>query len=145
MTQFFTSGVQSIRASASFLPMNIQDWFPSWLAGLVLQSRRLSSLLQHYSSKTSILQCSAFLMVQLSHLYMTTGETIALTRQTYVGKVMSLLLNIPSMSVIAFLPRRNHILVLWLQSLSAEILEPKKIKSLTVSFVFPSICHEVIL
>ena len=145
MTQFFTSGVQSIRASASFLPMNIQDWFPSGLAGLVLQSRRLSSLLQHYSSKTSILQCSAFLMVQLSHLYMTTGETIALTRQTYVGKVMSLLLNIPSMSVIAFLPRRNHILVLWLQSLSAEILEPKKIKSLTVSFVFPSICHEVIL
>ena len=82
-------------------------------------------------------------MVQLSHPYMTTGETIALTRQTFVGKVMSLLLNILSRSVIAFLPRSKHILVSWLQSLYAVILETKKIKSLTVSFVFPSICHGV--
>ena len=84
-------------------------------------------------------------MVQLSHPYMTTGETIALTRQTFVGKVMSLLLNILSRSVIAFLPRSKHILVSWLQSLYAVILETKKIKSLTVSFVFPSICQGVIL
>ena len=82
-------------------------------------------------------------MVQLSHPYMTTGKTMALTRQTFVGKVMSLLFNMPSRFVIAFLPRRKHLLISWLQSPSAVILEPKKIKSLTVSIVSPFICHEV--
>ena len=89
----------------------------------------LKSLLQHQSSKTSILECSAFFIVQLSHPYMTTGETIALTRQTYVGKVMSLLLNTLSSFVIAILPRRKCLLISWLQSPSILILEPKKIKS----------------
>ena len=83
-------------------------------------------------------------MVQLSHPYMTTGKTIALTRQTFVGKVMSLLFNVLSKLVIAFLPRSKHLLISWLQSPSAVILEPKKIKSLTVSIDSPSICHEVI-
>ena len=82
-------------------------------------------------------------MVQLSHPYMTTGQTIALTRQTFVSKVMSLLFNMLSRSIIAFLPRSNYVLISWLQSLSAVILEPKKIKSVTVSIVSPSICHEV--
>ena len=85
---------------------------------------------------------SAFFIVQLSHLYMTTGKTIALTRQAFVGKVISLLFNMLSRLVIAFLPRSKHLLILWLQSPSAVILEPKKIKSLTVSIVSPSICHE---
>ena len=98
------------------------------------------SLLQHHSSKASILQCSAFFIVQLSHPYMTTGKIIALTRQTCVGKVMSLLLNILSRLVITFLPRSKCLLISWLQSPSAMILEPPKIKSDTVS---PSICHEV--
>ena len=93
----------------------------------------LKSFLQHCSSKASILQCSAFLMVQLLHRYMTTGKTIALTRQTFVVKVMSLLFNMLSRLVIAFLPRSKHLLISWLQSPSAVILEPKKIKSLTVS------------
>ena len=88
----------------------------------------------------SILQCSAFFTVQLSHPYMTTGKTIALTRRTFVGKVMSLLLNMPSRLVITFLPRSKHILISWLQSPSAVILEPQKIKPATVS---PSISHEV--
>ena len=103
----------------------------------------LKSLLQHHSSKASILQHSAFFMVQLSHPYMTTAKTIALTRWKFVGKVMSLLFNMLSRLVIAFLPRSKHILILWLQSLSAVILEPKKTKSVTVSTVFPSIRHEV--
>ena len=107
-----------------------------WLDLLAVQGT-LKSLLQHHSSKASILQHSAFLMVQLSHPYMTTGKTIALTRQTFVGKVMSLLFNILSRLVIAFLPRSMHLLISWLQSPSAVILEPPKIKSLTVS---PSIC-----
>ena len=93
----------------------------------------LKSLLQHHSSKASILQCSAFFTVQLSHPYMTAGKTIALTRRTLVGKVMSLLLNILSMLVITFLPRSKRLLISWLQSLSAVILEAKKIKSDTVS------------
>ena len=97
------------------------------------------SLLQHYNSKASILQLSAFFMVQLSHPYMTTGKTIAWTRRTFVGKVMSLLFNVLSRLVIAFLPRSKPILISWLQSPSAMILEPKKIKSDTVS---PSISHE---
>ena len=100
----------------------------------------LKSLLQHHSSKASILQCSAFFIVQLSHPYMTTGKTKALMRLTFVGKVMSLIFNILSRLVIDFLPRSKHLLVLWLQSPSAVILEPKKIKSATVS---PFICHEV--
>ena len=100
----------------------------------------LKSLLQHHSSKASILQRSAFFIVQLSHPYMTTGKTIILTRQTFVGRVMSLLLNMLSRLVITFLPRRKRLLISWLQSPSAVILEPKKIKSDTVS---PSISHEV--
>ena len=103
----------------------------------------LKSLLQHHSSKASILLCSAFFIVQLSHPYMTTGKTIALTRQTFVGKVMSLLFNMLSMLVITFLPRSKHLLILWLQSPSAVILESKKIKSVTVSIVSPSLSHEV--
>ena len=103
----------------------------------------LKSLLQHHSSKASILRCSAFLIAQLSHPYMTTGKTIALTRQTFVGKVMSQLVNMLSGLVITFLPRSKHLLISWLQSPSAAILEPRKIKSVTVSPVSPSICHEV--
>ena len=100
----------------------------------------LKSLLQHHSSKATILRCSAFFTVQLSHPYMTTGETIPLTRWTFVGKVMSLLFNMLSRFVIAFFPRSKCPFISWLQSPSAVILEPKKIKSVTVS---PSICHEV--
>ena len=97
----------------------------------------LKSLLKHHNWKASVLQYSAFFMVQLSHPYMTTGKTIALTRWTLVGKVMSLLLNMLSRLVIIFLPRRKCLLVSWLQSPSAVILEPKKIKSATVSIFFP--------
>ena len=96
-----------------------------WLDLLAVQGT-LKSLLQHHSSKASILQCSAFFTVQLSHPYMTTGKTIALTRQTFVGKVMSLLLNMLSRLVITFLPRSKHLLISWLQSPSAVISEPKK-------------------
>ena len=103
----------------------------------------LKSLLQHHSSKASILRHSAFFIVQLSHPYMTTGKTIALTRQTFVGKVMSLLFNMLSRLVITFLPRSRHLLISWLQSPSAVILEPKKIKSDTISTVSPSVSHEV--
>ena len=99
----------------------------------------LKSLLQYYSSKASILLCSAFFIVQLSHPYMTTGKTMALTRQTFVSKVMSLLFNMLSRLVITFLPRSKHLLISWLQSPSAVVLEPRKIKSATVSTVFPSI------
>ena len=113
-----------------------------WLDLLAVQGT-LKSLLQHQSSKASILQCSAFFIVQLSHPYMTTGKTIALTRWIFVGKVMSLLFNMLSRSVIAFLPRSNCLLISWLQSPSAVILEPQKIKSDTVSTVSPSICHDV--
>ena len=103
----------------------------------------LKSLLQHHSSKASILQLSAFFIVQLSHAYMTTGKTIALTRQTFVDQVMSLFFNMLSRLVIAFFPRSKCLLISWLQSPSAVILEPKKIKSVSVSIVSPSICHEV--
>ena len=113
-----------------------------WLDLLAVQET-LMSLLQHHSSKASILRCSAFFTVQLSHPHMTTGKTIALTRWTFVGKVMSLLFNMLSRFVIAFLPRSKRLLISWLQSPSAVILEPRKIKSATVSTVFPSICHEV--
>ena len=103
----------------------------------------LKSLLQHHSSNASIFQGLAFFMVQLSHPYMITGKTIALTRRTFVGKVMSLLLNMLSRLVITFLPRSKHLLISWLQSPSAVILEAKKRKPVTDSVVFPSICHEV--
>ena len=132
ISQFFTSGCLSIgvSASTSVLRMNTQDWFPLGLTGLIsLQSRKtLKSLLQHHSSKASILWCSAFFIVQLSHPYMTTGKTIALTRQTFVGKVMSLLFNMLSRLVITFLPRNKCLLNSWLQSPSAVILEPPKNK-----------------
>ena len=113
-----------------------------WLDLLAVQGTR-KSLFQHHSSKASILQCLAFFTVQLSHPYMTTGKTIALTRQTSVGKVMSLLLNMLPRLVITFLPRSKRLLISWLQSPSPVILEPRKIKSDTVSTVFPSISHEV--
>ena len=113
-----------------------------WLYLLAVQGT-LKSLLQHHGSKASVLQCSTFFMVQISHPCMTTGETIALTRWTFVGKVMSLLFSTLSRFFIAFLPRSKRLLISWLQSISAVILEPRKIKSLTVSIVSPSICHEV--
>ena len=114
-----------------------------WLDLLAVQGT-LKSLLQHHSSKASILQCSAFFIVQISHLYMTTRKTIALTRWTFVGKVMSLHFNMLSRLVITFLPRSKCLLTSWLQLPSAVILEPKKIKSATVSTVSPSVCHEVV-
>ena len=113
------------------------DWFD-----LLEVQGILKSLLQHHSSKAPILQCSAFFMVQFSYPYMITGKTIALTRQTFVGKEMPLLFNMLSRSVITFLPRSKHLLISWLQSPSAVILEPPKIKSLTVSIVSPCICHK---
>ena len=142
MSQFFASGGQSIGVSASalILLMNIQDWFPSgWTNCMPLQFKGLKSLLQ----QVSILWCSAFLIVQLSHLYMTTGKTIALTRWTFVGKLMSLLFNLLSRLLITYLPRSNHLLISCLQSPSAVILETKNIKSVTVSIVSPQTCHEV--
>ena len=103
----------------------------------------LKSLLKHHSSKATVLQCIAFFMVQLSQPYMTTGKTIALTIQTFVSKVISLLFNILSRVVIAFLPKSNRLLISWLQSPSAVILELKKIRYATVSTFYSSICHEV--
>ena len=111
-----------------------------WLDVRAVQGT-LKSLLQYHSSKASILQHSAFFTVQLSHPYMTTGKTIDLTRRTFVGKVMSLLFNMLSRLVITFLPGNKCLLISWLQSPSAVILEPPQIKSVTVS---PSVCHEVI-
>ena len=114
-----------------------------WLDLLAVQGT-LKSLFQHHSSKASILWCSALFIVQHSHLYMITGKTIALTRQTFVSKVMSLLFNMLSRLVITFLPRSKHLLISWLQSPSIVTLVCPKIKSVTVSTVSPSICHEVI-
>ena len=114
------------------------DWFD-----LLTIQRSLKSLLQHHSSKASVLRHSAFFMVQLSHPYLTTEKTIALTIWTFVGKVMSLLFNMLSRLVIAFLQRSKRLLISWLQSLSAVILGPKKIRSVTISTFSPSICHEV--
>ena len=108
-----------------------------WLDLLAIQGT-LKSLLQHHCSKASVLQCSAFFMVQLSHPYMTTGKTIALARQTFVGKVMSLLFNMLSRLVITFLPRSKHLLISWLQSPSAVILETQKVCH--CFHCFPSIC-----
>ena len=114
----------------------------AWFDLLPVQGT-LKSLLQHHSSKASILQCSALFMVQLSHPYMTTGKTIALTRWTFIGKVISMLFKMLSRLVMAFLPRSKRLLISWLQSPSAVILEPKKIKPVSVSIVSASICHEV--
>ena len=108
-----------------------------------LLSKGLSSLLQHHSLKALILQHSTFFMVQLSHPYMTIGKVIAFTRWPFTGKVMSQLFNMLSRFVIAFLPRSKHLLISWLQSPSAMILGPSKIKSVTVSIVSPSIYHKV--
>ena len=143
MSQLFASGGQSIRVSASISPSNEHPGLISfrmdWLDLLAVQGT-LKSLLQHHSSKASILRHSAFFIVQLSHPYMTIGKTIALTRWPFVGKVMSLLFNMLSRLVMTFLPRSKSFLISWLQSPSALILEPRKIKSATVS---PSICHEL--
>ena len=143
---FFTGGGQSIgvSASASVFPMNTREWSPlgrmDWLDLLAVQGT-LKSLLQHHSSKASILWCSACFIVQLSHPFMTTGKTIALTRWIFVDKVMSLLFNMLSRLAITFLPRSKRLLISWLQLPSAVILEPRKIKSATISTVPPSICH----
>ena len=114
------------------------DWFD-----LLAVQETLKSLLQYHSLKASILWCSAFFMVQLSHLYMTTGKTTAMTRWTYLGKVMSLLFNMLSRLVITFLPRSKCLLISWQQPLSSMILEHKEIKSITASTFSPSICHEM--
>ena len=138
LNPFFPSGGQNtgISASASVLPMNTQDWFPlGWTGWISLQSKGLSRVFSNTTgSKASILwtQPWNFFILQLSHSYKTTGKTIALTRQTFVKKVMSLLFNMLSRLVIAFLPRNKHLLISWLQSPSAVILEPKK----TVSHCF---------
>ena len=124
-------------SSASDLPMNIQGWFLlGWTGWIFLQPKGLSSLLQYHSSKSSVLLCSAFFIVHLSHLYMTTGKTIALIRWTFVGQIMSLPFNMLSQLAIAFLPRSECILISWLHWPSAVILEPPKIKSL-----FPLFLH----
>ena len=147
MSQLFTSGWSKYWSfSFGISPSNEHSGLISfrmdWLDLLAVQGT-LKSLLQHHSSKASILWCSAFFIVQLSHPYMTTGKTIALTKRTFFDKVMSLLFNILTRLVISFLPRSKRLLNLWLQSPSAVILEPQKIKSDTVSTVSPSICHEV--
>ena len=132
--------------SFSFSPSNEYSGLISFRVDrfdLLAVQGTLKSLLQHHSSKASIFRCSAFFMVQLSYLHMTTGKTIALTRWTFVGKVISLLFNMLFRLVIAFLPRSKHLLTSWLQSPSAVILEPKKIKSVTVCIVSPSICPKV--
>ena len=147
MSHVFPSGGQSIgaSASASVLPMNIHDWFPlGWTGWISLQSKGLSTVF----SNTTV-QKHKFFGTQpfygpLSHPYKTTGKTILLTRWTFVSKVMSLLFDILSRLVIAFLPRSKHLLISWLQSPSAVILKPKTIKSVTVSIVSSSICHEVL-
>ena len=149
MSKLFASGSQSIGVSAfSIRPSNEYSGLNSfrmyWLDLLAVQGT-LKSLVQHDSSKASVLQHSALFTVQLSHPYIPTGKTTALTRHTFVGKVMSLLFNMLSRLVIAFLSRRKCLLISWLQSPSAVILEPKNIKSLSVSTVPPSICHEVIV
>ena len=144
MSQLFALGDQrkyrsfSFSVSPSSECSGLISFRMNWFDLLAVQGTH-KSLLQHHSSKASILRRS----VQLSHPYMITGKTIALTRQTFVGKVVSLFFNMLSMFVIDFLPRSKSLLISWLQSPSAVILEPKKIKSVTVSVVSPSICHEV--
>ena len=146
MSWFFISGGQSVRASASasLLPMNIQGWFPG-LAGLIsLQSIGLSIVFQCHSLKACIFHLSAFFMVQHSHAYMTTGKTMLGLYGLLLAK-WCLCFSLCSLFVIAFLPRRKHLLISWLLSPSALILEPKKIKSVTASTFSPSICHEVMV
>ena len=146
MSQFFVSVGQVLEFSFSISPSNqylgLISFRMDWLDLLTVQGT-LRSLLQHHSSKASILQCSAFSTVQLSHPYVTSGKTMALTRQTFVGKVMSLLFDMLSRLVITFLPRSKYLLISWLQSPSSVILESPEIKSVTVSIVYPSICYEV--
>ena len=146
-SQFLASDGQSIGVfSFSISPSNeysrLISFRMDWLDLFAVQGT-LKSLLQHHSSKASILWHSAFFIVQLSHPYMTIGKTTALTRWTFVGKILPLLFNMLSRLVITFLPRSKRLLISWLQSPSAVILEPKKIKSLTVSIVSSFICHEV--
>ena len=146
MSQLFARWSKYWSFSFSISPSNeysgVISFRMDWLDLRAVQGA-LKSLLQHHSSKASILWCSAFFTVQLSHPYMTTGKTMALTKWTFVGKVMSLLLNMLSRLVITFLPRSKRLLISWLQSPSAMILEPQNIKSDTVSTVSPSISHEV--
>ena len=144
MSQNFTSGGQSIGVSASDSNeySGLISFRTDWFELLAVQGT-LKSLLQYHSSKASILWCSAFFMIQLSHPYMTAGKTTSLTRWTFVGKVISLLLNMLYRLVIAFLPRSKCFLISWLQSPSAVISEPRKIKFVTVSIVYPSLSHEV--
>ena len=143
-SQLFPSGGQNIGASASVFPMNIQGWFPLGLTSLT--SLLSKSFLQHYSSKASILWCSAFFLVQLSHSYMTTEKILVLTIWTFVSKEMSLLFNTLSRFVTAFLPRSKHLLISWLQSPSAVLLKPRKITSVAVSIYLPRSdgtgCHD---
>ena len=144
MNQLFVLSNQSIGAPATVLPMNIQGWFPFGLTGLIsLLSKGLSSVFSNTTIQNHQFFSSDFFMGQLSHLYMTTGKNIALTRQTFVSKLMSLLLDMQSSFVMAFLPRSKHVFIWWLQSPSAVIWEAKKIKSVTASTVSLSICHEV--
>ena len=146
MSQLFAWGGQSTGFSFSIIPSKeisaLISFRMDWLDLLAVQGT-LKRLLQHHSSKSSVLQCSAFFTVQLSHPYMTTGKTIALTRWTFAEILMSLLFNMLYRLFITFLPRSKRLLISWLQSPSAVSLEPPKIKSDTVSTVSPSICHEV--
>ena len=147
MSQLFAWGGQStgVSALASVLPRNTQDWAAlGWTGGISLQPKGLSRVFSNTTVQKHQLRSSAFFMVQLSHPYMATGKIITLTRCTFVGKVMSLIFNMLSRLVIAFLPRSKRLLISWLQPPSAVILEPKKIKSVTVLIVFSSIYHEVI-
>ena len=147
LSQFFTIGGQSIGVSASVLPMNIQDWFPlGWTGWISLQSKGDTRVFSNTTlQKHQFFWCfiKAFFILQISHPYMSTEKTIALSRWAFVGKVMSLLFNMLSQLAITFLPRSKCLLISWLQPPSAVILKCKKIKSLTVSTVSPPICHEV--
>ena len=142
MSHLFASGGQStgVSASASVLPMNTQDWSPlGWTGWISLQFKELLRVFSNTTvQKASILQWSVFFKVQLSHPHMTTGKTIALARQTFVGKGMSLLFNMLSRLVIAFLPRSKRLLISWLQSPSTVTLEPQKIKELR--YLLVNIC-----
>ena len=146
MSQLFTSGGKTIGVSASTspLPINAQDWFPlGWTGWISFQSKGLSRVLSNTTvQKHEFFWCSAFFIVQLSHPCMATGKTIPLTRWTFVGIVTSLLFNMLLRLGITFLPRSKRLLISWLKSPSAVILEPPKTKSATVSTVSPSICHE---
>ena len=145
MSQLFTWGSQStgVSASASVLPMNTQDWSPlGWTGWISLQSKELSRVFSNTTvQKHQFFGAQAFFSVQLSHPYMTSGKTIAFIRWTFVGKVISLLFKMLSRLVITFLPRSKCLLISWLQSPSTVILEPRRIKSATVSIVSPSICY----